>query len=349
MAISLPATGSLIYRNLPGPNAIRLLRLQPELDHGHIACSLVVREHYAFAPRYECLSYCWGSATDIANISCNGQTLAITQNLHAFLLQLWRNRQSGTSPSIYIWADAICINQADIPERNQQVSIMHKIFQHCSRVHVWLGPRTADTHLVITMIRTIAQRYYEFSESTLSIRDWLLHMRRQMQIPYADQDTGLIGLELVGIDDFEPAAWKLFHSFYDAEWFKRVWVIQEVRQQEDIYVLQGDVFVEWHHIGFAATWASRGAGILFGHMANNEELSRRTSGLKNADFMWSRPKMSAYERAAPFVTLLGKIRWFHASDARDKVFAILHHDFNRNAQASIISKDQSPSCECMVR
>lgn len=348
-AASLPTISSSIYTSLPGSNAIRLLRLQSNLEQKRLACSLIVCEHYAFAPKYECLSYCWGSATDVVSIICNGQSLAITKNLHAFLLQLRRNRQAGTSASIYFWADAICINQADVAERNQQVSVMHKIFQHCARVYVWLGARTAHTRLVTTMIRTVAERYYEHSGSLLPIRDWLRYMRGQMQVPYAGHVTGLIGLELIGIDDFRQAAWKLFYAFYDAEWFKRLWVIQEVRQQEDIHVLQGDIVLEWNMIGFAAAWASRGAGVLFGHMTAGQELRRRPSGLQNADFMWSRPKMTVYERVAPFVTLLGNIRWFHASDARDKVFAILHHDSNRLAEVLNSSDDDSSLCECMVR
>jgi hypothetical protein len=37
------------------------------------------------------------------------------------------------------WIDAICINQADIPERNQQVRIMPHIYFRAHTVVVWLG------------------------------------------------------------------------------------------------------------------------------------------------------------------------------------------------------------------
>ena len=39
-----------------------------------------------------------------------------------------------------LWIDAICINQFDLVEREQQVGNMHKIYRDCMRVVVYLGP-----------------------------------------------------------------------------------------------------------------------------------------------------------------------------------------------------------------
>lgn len=38
-----------------------------------------------------------------------------------------------------LWIDAICINQQDILERNQQVNLMATIYQRATIVRVWLG------------------------------------------------------------------------------------------------------------------------------------------------------------------------------------------------------------------
>jgi hypothetical protein len=39
----------------------------------------------------------------------------------------------------YIWIDQICINQSDIKERGQQLTLMGQIYSSCSVVLVWLG------------------------------------------------------------------------------------------------------------------------------------------------------------------------------------------------------------------
>jgi hypothetical protein len=41
-----------------------------------------------------------------------------------------------------LWADALCINQDDLEERNQQVSLMGFIFGRAQTVLVWLGTST---------------------------------------------------------------------------------------------------------------------------------------------------------------------------------------------------------------
>ncbi len=37
------------------------------------------------------------------------------------------------------WIDAICINQADVLEGNQQVALMRRIYKKAWAVHVWFG------------------------------------------------------------------------------------------------------------------------------------------------------------------------------------------------------------------
>ena len=44
-----------------------------------------------------------------------------------------------------VWADAVCINQGDVEERDEQVRQMAKIYAAASRVIVWLGGTTADS------------------------------------------------------------------------------------------------------------------------------------------------------------------------------------------------------------
>jgi hypothetical protein len=56
------------------------------------------------------------------------------QNLHIILQQLRSPHERS-----FFWADAICIDQSNITERSQQVSIMRQIYQQASLVWVYLG------------------------------------------------------------------------------------------------------------------------------------------------------------------------------------------------------------------
>lgn len=42
---------------------------------------------------------------------------------------------------LWIWIDALCINQDDITERNHQVALMAGIYSPAGQVVIWLGPK----------------------------------------------------------------------------------------------------------------------------------------------------------------------------------------------------------------
>lgn len=70
-------------------------------------------------------------------LTLNGQPFYIGHNLKLALLHL----RSPTYP-ITVWADTICINQGDIAERNQQLSLMSFIYTRAINVVAWLGTKT---------------------------------------------------------------------------------------------------------------------------------------------------------------------------------------------------------------
>lgn len=43
-----------------------------------------------------------------------------------------------------VWADAVCINQADAAERSIQVATMGELYRRCSGVLIWLGEENPD-------------------------------------------------------------------------------------------------------------------------------------------------------------------------------------------------------------
>jgi hypothetical protein len=78
------------------------------------------------------LPYVWGNpSVKEGSMVCNGQPIAITFNLWTALRQIWAKWPNKT-----LWVDAICINQDDIPERNQQVTMMGTIYNRAECVVV---------------------------------------------------------------------------------------------------------------------------------------------------------------------------------------------------------------------
>ena len=79
----------------------------------------------------------------------NNQSFSVGHNLYLALLHL----RSPVYP-IFMWVDAICINQADMEERNRQVSLMSFIYTRAIKVVAWLG--TKHYRGVASLFRTMS-------------------------------------------------------------------------------------------------------------------------------------------------------------------------------------------------
>ena len=113
---------------------IRLLYLEPGQFRdpivGRLICHPVERK-----PRYDALSYSWGEQDDWNLITLNGKYgFAVTQTVWCALRRL-----RSTAVARPIWIDAICNNQSNTRERNQQVGIMDSTFGNARSVLIWLG------------------------------------------------------------------------------------------------------------------------------------------------------------------------------------------------------------------
>jgi hypothetical protein len=126
-----------IYQPLdpdPDEDSIRLVLIEPSANiDDPLSCSLI---HVKFAEkrRYKALSYMWGSEAVKQKIFLDGAELYIGQNLWDALHYL---RSLGNQ--MPFWIDAICINQLDVPERNQQLAMMKWIYFRADTVVIWLG------------------------------------------------------------------------------------------------------------------------------------------------------------------------------------------------------------------
>jgi hypothetical protein len=127
------------YNPIPDRDYIRYMILEPGKDEEPLVCSLHISSLHVIRP-YEALSYVWGSDQRDHEIISGGHIINITANLSSAL----RRVRLPTEPRT-LWADSICINQADIVERGTQVLLMGRIYSQASRVLIYIGP-SSDGH-----------------------------------------------------------------------------------------------------------------------------------------------------------------------------------------------------------
>jgi hypothetical protein len=164
----LPGLDPYVFEPLTSKNSLRLLRLRPASDEqGDIDCELVERvfpEDSTAAPlNYEAMSWYWGRGKQdqILRIHKGDNVFAfnISQNLKS---ALWALRRHNTVRQL--WIDAICIDQANTKERNEQVPKMDIIYGNARSVCIWLGEGDEQSKVAIDFIKQKVLQLWEFDK-----------------------------------------------------------------------------------------------------------------------------------------------------------------------------------------
>lgn len=125
-----------------GPDDIRLLHAQQDHESGLLQFSL---KHYSRseAPPDAALSYTWGNEAASERILLDDRQLIIRPNLHRCLSHVTQERADGKAWKC-LWIDAICINQHNPSEKNDQVRRMSETFKNAYIVIAWLGSNSRE-------------------------------------------------------------------------------------------------------------------------------------------------------------------------------------------------------------
>ena len=129
---------SIHYDPLPTSiDCIRLLHLGIDKASSNISGNLITVT-FAERPKYDALSYEWGTDSPSETIAIDGHMVTIRKNLHRALTTILSSQKAGTTSRVF-WIDALCINQRDFDERSRQVRLMPFIYTRAQRVLLWLG------------------------------------------------------------------------------------------------------------------------------------------------------------------------------------------------------------------
>jgi hypothetical protein len=178
-------------------------------------------------PTFEALSYVWGSQKDPNTAAvelCSGMPLIpsraffIGQGLAICLRNLRYNDSART-----LWIDKICINQEDKVEKGVQVGRMRHIFKMASRVVAWIGPEKDDSSVAISTLEYLGKQLelttggYILPSPDAERKTWYI---KDVNLPYS------------------PDIWNALEFFCQREWFKRLWVAQEIILANHLAILQ---------------------------------------------------------------------------------------------------------------
>ena len=178
------------------------------------------------SPPLAALSYLWGEAAETVTIKINGQSMPVTANLASALRhveQHWRQRFPGRDVAeFHLWVDAVCINQSDIAEREQQVKLMGQLYSTAELVMGSLGPSSDAIRVAIDTLHLVHDEVGQLdddeSESLEANLNWM-----QTHATLTDADVGLPG------DQFDAnKSWRMLHEFLYLPYWRRAWVVQEI-------------------------------------------------------------------------------------------------------------------------
>src|SRR6266536_1633585 len=204
------------YQPLTSADAFRLVVLQP--GHGDdIHCRLLYTTH-SNKPNYEALSYTWGGIDRPRMLHINGMIMACGENL-------WQALKHLRSPEVerMLWVDAICIDQSNKCERTHQVSQMRAIYSHAVTVLIWLGPETESSGIAMEWIKELS-------------------MRKRGSLGPQER---LSGLSAAQIRNRQTQRWQALSELCRREYWRRVWIVQEVILARRIIIHYGESEARW--------------------------------------------------------------------------------------------------------
>ncbi|KAI1126431.1 heterokaryon incompatibility protein-domain-containing protein [Nemania abortiva] len=213
-----------------GSKEIRLITILPGEGDSPVECLLSSADLGAEqVPKYETISYCWGDASSRCSILVNKVLLCVPASAAKALQRV----RSPVAQRV-VWLDAICINQEDAGERQQQVSLMSLVYQNGDRNLIYLGDE--DIREALRSVQAILGEAEAAEGSFTRLRSeggtWLY------------SDTGISA---------EYSVTALFRLFC-IPWFRRLWVLQEAALAKENVCLCGPFEFRLLDVTRVAAW-----------------------------------------------------------------------------------------------
>ncbi|KAI4644489.1 hypothetical protein J4E93_006394 [Alternaria ventricosa] len=264
-----------------GRKNIRLVTLQPGDASESIKCDLQSHALDDECPAYVALSYAWGAKERYDDIHINGMSFTVGRNLWHFLHQMRVQRQDAL-----FWIDAISIDQANVLEQNHQVQMMREIYTQACSVWIWLG---------------------EADDATMS----------DVAMQYLKTRVALDGNDVNPKKLWNARKAKAILGLCEKEYWKRIWIVQEVLLAREAKVLCGGHCVQWIKLQqlLADLQAISDRGRALHVVGVPAVLDSPAAVISRAKAQWNGDPQ-------PLTLLLEQYHRQHSTDVRDKIYAL---------------------------
>ena len=212
---------------------------------------------------------------------------------------------SETLTDVYLWVDAICINQLDVKERSSQVAMMLDVYTKAEKVFAWLGDddhcnETLDNcfHNIVLYVsstmNTAGQsvRVVFGGDPTEPGGTTLRKLVDDAKARAMDEDlrTRQHGPHHSSEERHEPAPildsreendelasmlleipieqLEALRSVFTKAWFRRLWVLQEIWAAKNAEAGFGDAIISWDLITLACRWVNFALDKLQGYRSS---------------------------------------------------------------------------------
>ncbi|GAP85844.1 putative heterokaryon incompatibility protein [Rosellinia necatrix] len=191
--------------------------------------------------KFTALSYVWGDTCNKKEILVNGTTVAITSNLASALgwaMNHWSKRFPGRNKrELRLWADALCINQQDIYERNHQVKTMRDIYS-----------------LAELTLAVLQDEHDTGVSDGIRLHNQIYEVLTDQKNPLSPQDFSdwswiqRIPSLCVGYKErYYPhnRGWHAISTLYTHQYWRRVWILQEAVVSQELLLITATESIEF--------------------------------------------------------------------------------------------------------
>lgn len=312
-----------------------------------LSCDTLASRLHPFQ-RYRALSYVWGATTELQTIHLEDEAFLVTRNLLA-ALKVLRNPRGG----VVLWADAICINQADLVEKETQIPLMGRVYQQAESVWGQVLPsfdkgedlgnlmdaiRTAGLRLEKDLWERLEREYGADQSSTEggegSSQDALNLAGSRLPVILTEY-----ALEDYNLPSSDSPLWQSWREFFASPYFRRIWIQQEMMLAKEFHWLVGDNLLHPEALfDCVCTMIKYSREIVAAYLGPGLEV-RDDTGLSTADIgetnevasgflaakrmLFERDTIQGDHKRRRLVELLDDYREFCATEARDMVFGLL--------------------------
>lgn len=233
-AMASRATSDTSFTHESLPDAAKYIRLVEVLDDNYsktikVRCRLTTWPIDS-VPSYHAISYTWGDPESNTFIFMNDEALEVRTNCEFALKQAywyWKKQPLWSrGPRLYYWIDSICIDQANLEEKGQQVSMMGSIYKRASHVLACIGDHSDDSLFFFRTFYGLRRRLIPveslFRQSS-NTKCWGISTRFRLLHRYLTTTRFVLALAHLAVRPY----------------FTRLWILQELQNAQNATILCG--------------------------------------------------------------------------------------------------------------